>query len=229
MNPNQIGRLHSIRQPLQTTSPFPVSAIPGSENEADRQIEGRPDREAASVVVRWLERGRNAIPQYERDEKRAEWMYRKMEAFARRHGERLSVLRRNEVLDYLAELTRHGQTEWQVMQALDSICILLSFGCGRVNVRMSEVREIWLNRRAELARDVQVEIAVATDGDTRSAMDFVEGMERAVGSSESVCDVNTSDFELENSGGEGGEAPVARARAKIPRSPVANQRGHCIS
>ena len=37
-----------------------------------------------SVVERWLRSGRNAIPQYERDEELAIWMFRKMEAFARR-------------------------------------------------------------------------------------------------------------------------------------------------
>ena len=59
-----------------------------------------------SVVERWLRRGRNAILQYERDEKRVGWMYRKMEAFARRYGERLSILRRVDVLDHLTERFR---------------------------------------------------------------------------------------------------------------------------
>ena len=67
--------------------------------------------ERVSVVQHWLKRGRNAISQDEPDETHAEWMYRKMEAFAWRHGERLSLLRREEVLDYLAELTRHAQAE----------------------------------------------------------------------------------------------------------------------
>ena len=41
-----------------------------------------------------------------------------MEMFANRHGELLQVLRCEDVLDYLAEMTRNGQTEWQVRQSL---------------------------------------------------------------------------------------------------------------
>ena len=36
------------------------------------------------------------------------------------------------------------------MQALDSICILLSHGCGLQYVRMPELWEAWLIRRLEL-------------------------------------------------------------------------------
>ncbi len=93
----------------------------------NRPAGGWPAGIDESGVGKWLRWGRNAIPQYERDVKRAEWIYRKMEVFAQRFGERLMVLRRGEVLDYLAELTRRGHTEWQIMQSLDSICILLAF------------------------------------------------------------------------------------------------------
>lgn len=105
---------------------------------------------ATNSVAGWLERARGAIPQYERDVKRAEWMFRRMEAFSRVHGERLALIRLEDVLAYLETLTRRGENEWQVGQALDSICILLSFGCGRHNVRMSEVREQWLVHRDRL-------------------------------------------------------------------------------
>jgi len=71
-------------------------------------------------------------------------------AIARRCGERLSALRRDEVLDYLTELTRYGHTEWKVMRALDSTRILLSCGCGRQNLGLPEVREAWFIRRLEL-------------------------------------------------------------------------------
>ena len=47
------------------------------------------------------------------------------------------VLRRGEVLDYLAELTRRGHAEWYVMQSLDPIRILLALGCSRTNERMN--------------------------------------------------------------------------------------------
>lgn len=73
-----------------------------------------------------------------------------MVAFARVHGERLATLRQADVLAYLETLTRLGEKDWQVMQALDAICILLSFGCGRLNVHMPEVREHWLEHRQTL-------------------------------------------------------------------------------
>ena len=164
-------------------------------------------------MERWLRRGRNAIPQYERDEKRTGWMYRKMEAYARRHGERLSTLRRDEVLDYLTELTRLGHTEWQVSQALDSICILLAFGCGRTNVRMSEVRESWLIRRAGLSIDADEVsnhgVVVRRDGfdsatesrsddGTRSAIDFVEQLNCEDPPAGSLDDALSIDLGLEN-------------------------------
>ena len=188
---------------------------------------------------RWLRRGRNAIPQYERDEKRAGWMFRKMEAFSRRYGERLGTLRRDDVLDYLTELTRLGHTEWQVSQALDSICILLAFGCGRTNVRMSDVRESWLIRRAELsigADDVAnpgevVRLsggfnaeAESRPGDgTRSAIDFVEDLNCGDPLSGLDDDVDAVGWELVDRGrrgaASGGEDHVlvrGNAEAKIP-------------
>ena len=115
-----------------------LGEIVSAENELQRPVatSESPAQVDETAVERWLRRGRNAIPQNERDENRADWMYRKMEAFARRFGERLSTFCGDDVLDYLTELTRRGHTEWQFSQALDSICILLAFGCGRKNVRM---------------------------------------------------------------------------------------------
>ena len=104
----------------------------------------------ADGVDAWLSRAQQVIPQYERDEKRRDWMYQRMVSFARVHGKRLATLRLAEVLKYLETLTRRGQKDWQVMQALDSICILLSFGCGRHNVLLPQVREQWFEHRATL-------------------------------------------------------------------------------
>lgn len=101
-------------------------------------------------LERWLARAERVIRQYERDEKRAQWMFQKMQAFARIHGKGLATVREETVLGYLELLTRRGQKDWQVIQALESICILLSHGCGRENVRMPVVREHWLERRATL-------------------------------------------------------------------------------
>jgi hypothetical protein len=102
------------------------------------------------VVEDWLSKARRAIPQYERDARRQDGMFQRMVAFARVHGERLATLRQADVLQYLEKLTRRGEKEWQVMQALDAICLLLSFGCGRLNVRIPEVREHWLVHRQSL-------------------------------------------------------------------------------
>lgn len=102
------------------------------------------------VVSEWLTKAERALPQYERDAKRFDWMMERMKAFARLHGKGLATIRLAAVLDYLETLARRGQKEWQVMQALDSICILLSFGCGRQNVKMHEVREQWLQHRSAL-------------------------------------------------------------------------------
>ena len=166
-------------------------------------------------------------------------MFRKMEAFARRYGERLGVLRRDVVLDYLTELTRLGHTEWQVSQALDSICILLAFGCGRTNVRMSELREDWLIRRAGLSSDAD-EVAnpgvvVRRDcgfdtgtgsnlGDgVRSAIDFVEQLNCGDPLAGSNDDVSAFDLGLENrvqgaaAWEEEHEAVRGNAESKIPR------------
>ena len=107
-------------------------------------------RGLAKSVDQWLEKAQRAIPQYERDAKRQDWMYQRMVAFARVHGERLATLRLADVLGYLETLTRRGEKDWQVMQALEAICLLLSFGCGRLNVRMPEVREQWLEHRMTL-------------------------------------------------------------------------------
>lgn len=101
-------------------------------------------------VNQWLEKAQRVIPQYERDAKRQDWVYQRMVAFARVHGEQLATLRREEVLGYLETLTRRGEKDWQVMQALEAICLLLTFGCGRLNVRMPEVREQWLEHRMRL-------------------------------------------------------------------------------
>ena len=98
----------------------------------------------------WLAKAQQSIPQYERDAKRQEWMFQRMVAFARVHGKQLAILRLADVLGYLGTVTQRGETDWQVMQALDSICLLLSFGCGRLNVRMPEVREQWLEHRMTL-------------------------------------------------------------------------------
>lgn len=107
-------------------------------------------RELSKVVEGWLAKAQQAIPQYERDAKRQDWMFQRMAAFARVHQEHLATLRQASVLAYLEMLTRRGEKDWQVMQALDSICILLSFGCGRLNVRIPEVREHWLEHRQTL-------------------------------------------------------------------------------
>lgn len=107
-------------------------------------------RELSKIVEGWLVKAQQAIPQYERDAKRQEWMFQRMVAFARVHREHLATLRQASVLAYLEMLTRRGEKDWQVMQALDSICILLSFGCGRLNVRIPEVREHWLEHRQTL-------------------------------------------------------------------------------
>ena len=125
-------------------------------------------------VDRWLQRGRDAIPQYERDATRAEWLFRKMESFARLHGERLSVIRLADVLAHLESLTRRGHKEWQVMQSLDAICILLRFGCGRENVRFSEVREHWLQHRAASVGNGYANTGTATQcTDVRSSPNSV--------------------------------------------------------
>ena len=164
-------------------------------------------------------------------------MYRKMEAFARRYGEQLGILRRDELLDYLAELTRLGRTEWQVSQALDSICILLAFGCGRTTVRMSEVRESWLIRRARLSSDAD-EVAnpgvvMRRDGGfdagselnlgegVRSVIDFVEQLNCADPASGSVADVAAMGRGLEDRD-RGVVAPwdeetAENTKVKIPR------------
>lgn len=107
-------------------------------------------RDLSPAVEDWLTKAQRAIPQYEQDAKRQDWIFQRMVAFARLHRERLATLRLADVLDYLALLTRRGEKDWQVMQALDSICILLSFGCGRANVRMPNVREHWLEHRQSL-------------------------------------------------------------------------------
>lgn len=107
-------------------------------------------RGLSKSVDQWLEKAQRVIPQYERDAKRQDWMYQRMVAFARVHGERLATLRLADVLRYLETLTRRGEKDWQVRQALEAICLLLSFGCGRLNVRMPEVREQWLEHRMTL-------------------------------------------------------------------------------
>jgi hypothetical protein len=106
--------------------------------------------EVPELVQQWLRRAESALPQYERDEKRASWMFQRMVAFARVHRERLARVTRHDVLSYLETLARRGEQDWQVTQALDAICILLSHGCGRLNVRISEVRELWLEHRLQL-------------------------------------------------------------------------------
>lgn len=111
----------------------------------DAATQGLPEN-----VQGWLAKAQSVIPQYERDSKRQDWMFQRMIAFARVHRERLATLRLADVLDYLTTLTRRGEKDWQVMQALDSICLLLSFGCGRQNVRIPEVRERWLEHRMTL-------------------------------------------------------------------------------
>lgn len=115
---------------------------------------GVRDKELSRVVENWLATAKRGIPPVERDAKRQEWMFQRMVAFARIHGERLATLRKTDVLDYLETLTKRGEKEWQVMQALDSICLLLSFGCGRSNVLTPEVREEWLERRTSLVHGV---------------------------------------------------------------------------
>jgi hypothetical protein len=60
-----------------------------------------------------------------------------------------------------------------VIQALDSICILLSHGCGRLNVRIPEARELWVKHRSRLEGSAEngerssvspTEVGDATDG-----------------------------------------------------------------
>lgn len=102
------------------------------------------------IVAQWLRRAESALPQYERDEKRASWMFQRMVAFARVHRERLATITRRDVLAYLETLACRGEKDRQVIQALDSICILLSHGCGRLNVRIPDVRELWLEHRSRL-------------------------------------------------------------------------------
>jgi integrase len=115
-------------------------------------------RGLSKVVEGWLVKAQQAIPQYERDAKRQDWIFQRMVAFARVHGERLATLRQADVLAYLETLTRRGEKDWQVMQALDAICILLSFGCGRLNVRMPEVRERWLEHRLTLVPGASAQV-----------------------------------------------------------------------
>ena len=74
-----------------------------------------------SKVELWLEKAQKMLPNYERDEKRQDWMFQRMVAFARVHRERLATLRLAEVLGYLETLTRRGQKDWQVIQAVDSM------------------------------------------------------------------------------------------------------------
>ena len=160
-----------------------------------------------------------------------------MEAFARRYGERLGILRRDDVLDYLTELTRLGHTEWQVSQALDSICILLAFGCGRTNVRMSDVRESWLIRRAELSNDANevasAGVVIHRDGGfdegsesrpgdgTRSAIDFVEDLNCGDLASGLDDDAGVVDRELVDRNRRGAaswdEETTEHTEVKIPR------------
>lgn len=116
----------------------------------------RVSRVARKSVADWLALAERALPQYERDGRKREWMLRRMESFARLHGEALATLRLSDVLAYLEKLTRNGDQDWQVMQTLDSICILLSFGCGRENVRIGEVREEWREYRQKFESGVPI-------------------------------------------------------------------------
>ena len=164
MTPNDKRRLVRPVEPSHGPNPKrPEGAVPSE----------------AETVERWLQRGRAAIPQYERDATRADWMFRKMEAFARLHGGRLAVIRLAEVLSHLESLTRRGHKEWQVLQLLDAICILLSFGCDRQNVRMSEVREHGLRDRANLVGDgygtPSVSARIRAEVGTASEMRAAEG------------------------------------------------------
>lgn len=123
-------------------------------------------RGLSKSVDQWLEKAQRAIPQYERDAKRQDWMFQRMVAFARVNGERLATLRLADVLRYLETLTRRGEKDWQVMQALDAICLLLSFGCGRLNVRMPEVREQWLEHRMTLVPGGSAAAKLASEFDS---------------------------------------------------------------
>lgn len=125
----------------------------------DKRLDGFGIRDG---VEQWLRRAEQALPQYERDEKRAGWMFQRMVAFARVHQEELARVTRRDVLSYLETLVRRGEKDWQVTQALDSICILLSHGCGRLNVRISEVRELWLEHR------IRLEVATVGERDAKS-------------------------------------------------------------
>lgn len=118
----------------------------------------------SDMVEQWLRRAEQVLPQYERDAKRQDWMFQRMMAFARVHGEGLAQVTRQDVLSYLETLARRGEKDWQVMQALDSICILLSHGCGRLNVRISEVRELWLEYRLRLENGSGEFVAAADAG-----------------------------------------------------------------
>jgi hypothetical protein len=50
------------------------------------------------VVEDWLSKARRAIPQYERDARRQDWMFQRMVAFACVHRERLATITRRDVL-----------------------------------------------------------------------------------------------------------------------------------
>ena len=67
------------------------------------------------TVVDWLKLATQAIPQFERDERRRDWMVRRMEVFARLHGEKLATLQLADVLSYLEGKSKgSGVFDWSI-------------------------------------------------------------------------------------------------------------------
>ncbi len=96
-----------------------------------------------------LQKGLDAIGQWESNPKEREWLNKRLEFFvaSRRHD--VSQTTVTEVLEYLDWEIHHSQKEWQVLQSLSAICYLMEFGCGRREFEFPVLREKWLEQHAK--------------------------------------------------------------------------------
>lgn len=143
-----------------------------SERSERQAVASEPRREVSP-----LERAKQIAASMSRSEKDARWLGVRMENFLRRYEARVERVRVSEVCDYLEQLMRNGQADWQVKQSLDAIGLLMTYGYERADMGIPQLREAWgvrLNER------VGITVSEPVSGQVGGAVSVVDRIRRVL-------------------------------------------------
>ncbi len=118
------------------------------------QLDRPSESSVASGDVSPLERAKQIAAGMARSSKDAYWLGVRMENFLRGHEHRIDRVFVNDVCDYLEQLLKRGQPDWQVKQSLDAIGLLMQHGYQRADLGVPQLREAWgvrLNERVGIS------------------------------------------------------------------------------